>query len=167
VITPATPRLLATRLAAEDFDLLCALHKDPAVMAMIGGVRSDERTRAYLEANLAHWREHGFGVWIFRDAATGAFVGRGGIRHVTLDGRSEVEVAYALVRDAWGKGFATEIAAASRDVAFGLLGLRDLVAFTLPEHHASRRVMEKVGFQYERDVIHDLLKHVVYRMTAP
>jgi RimJ/RimL family protein N-acetyltransferase len=166
VITPSTPRLSASRLDADDFDTLCALHRDPAVMAMIGGVRSDERTRAYLAANIEHWREHGFGLWIFRDPATRAFVGRGGLRHIVLEGQSEVEVAYALARDAWGKGYATEIARASLDVGFRLLGLQDIVAFALPENQASRRVMEKVGFAYERDIIHDHLKHVLYRIRA-
>jgi RimJ/RimL family protein N-acetyltransferase len=164
VITPATPRLIATRLSADDFDTLCALHRDGAVMATLGGVRSDERTRAYLTQNLEHWAEHGFGLWIFRDRMSGAFVGRGGLRHVVLDGRSEVEVTYALARDAWGKGFATEIARVSLDVGFRQLALRDIVAFALPDNLASRRVMEKVGFCYERDILYEDLRHVLYRM---
>lgn len=163
---PSTRRLIATRLAAEDVDLLCAMHRDPAVMATLGGVRTDERTRAYVAENLAHWTEHGFGLWMFRERASGAFVGRGGLRHVVLEGESEVEVAYALVRDAWGKGFATEIATASLDVGFRQLALRDVVAFTLPDNHASRRVMEKVGLRYERDIVHHGLKHVLYRIRA-
>ena len=166
MITPSTKRLSATRLGAVDLDALYAMHRDPAVMATLGGVRSDERTRAYLAQNIEHWREHGFGVWIFRDPVTGAFVGRGGLRHVVLEGQSEIEVTYALVRDAWGQGFATEIAAACLDVGFRLLGLQDIVAFALPGNTASRRVMEKVGFAYERDIIHDSIKHVLYRIRA-
>jgi ribosomal-protein-alanine N-acetyltransferase len=76
-------------------------------------------------------------------------------------------VAYALTREAWGKGYATEIARASLDVGFRLLGLQDIVAFALPQNQASRRVMEKVGFTYERDIIHDDIKHVLYRIRAP
>ena len=166
MIAPATTRLTATPLSADDLDALCALHRDPAVMATLGGVRSDERTRAYIEQNVAHWGAHGFGLWIFRDRATGAFVGRGGLRHVVLEGRAEVEIAYALARAAWGKGLATEIAAACVDLAFGRLSLRDLVAFTAPDHRASRRVMEKVGFHYERDIVYHDLAHVLYRLTA-
>ena len=166
MITPSTKRLSATRLDARDLDALCAMHRDPEVMATLGGVRSDERTRAYLAESIEHWREHGFGLWIFRDPATGAFIGRGGLRHVVLEGRSEVEVTYALAREAWGQGFATEIAAASLDVGFRLLGLQDIVAFAIPGNLASRRVMEKVGFTYERDIIHHDVKCVLYRIKA-
>ena len=166
MITLSTERLLAAALRADDFATLCELHRDPAVMAFIGGVRPDDRTRAYLAENLAHWDEHGFGLWIFRERATNAFVGRGGLRHLFLEGQSEVEVAYALAREAWGKGFATEIARAALDVAFRQLGLQDLVAFALPEHVASRRVMEKVGFRYERDIVHGDVRHVLYRIRT-
>jgi RimJ/RimL family protein N-acetyltransferase len=167
VISPPTPRLIARRLADTDFDVLCAMHRDPDVMARLWGLRADERTRAYLAENLAHWAEHGFGLWTFHDRNTGAFVGRGGLRHAILEGRSEVEIAYALMREAWGKGFATEIATACIDVAFHQLALRDLVAFTYPDHAASRRVMEKVGFQYERDIKYHDERHVLYRLHAP
>ena len=166
MIIPTTERLAVTRLRADDFDLLCELHRDPAVMATLGGVRSDERTRAYLAENLAHWDEHGFGLWIFRERATNAFVGRGGLRHVVLESQSEVEVTYALAREAWGKGFATEIAIAALDVAFRQLGLQDLVAFATPENVASRRVMEKVGFRYERDIVHHGERCVLYRLRT-
>jgi RimJ/RimL family protein N-acetyltransferase len=43
------------------------------------------------------------------------------------------------------------------------LGLEEIVAFTLPHNVASRRVMEKVGFRYERDIEWAGLPHVLYR----
>ena len=166
MISLATERLLATPLSPEHYPLLCELHRDPAVMATLGGVRPDDRTRAYLAENLAHWDEHGFGLWIFRERTTLAFVGRGGLRHLILDGQSEVELTYALAREAWGKGFATEIASATLDVAFRQLGLQDIVAFAIPENLASRRVMEKARFSYERDIEHQGERHVLYRLRA-
>jgi RimJ/RimL family protein N-acetyltransferase len=51
-------------------------------------------------------------------------------------------------------------------VAFEDLGLIDVVCFTLPANRASRRVMEKAGFEYERDVVHAGSPHVLYRITA-
>ena len=166
MLSLGTERLLATPLRADDFAVLCELHRDPAVMATLGGVRPDDRTRAYLAENLAHWDEHGFGLWIFRERATSAFVGRGGLRHVMLEGQSEVEVTYALAREAWGKGYATEIARGSLDLAFRQLGLQDIVAFATLENVASRRVMEKVGFVCERDIEHQGARCVLYRIRA-
>ena len=68
-----------------------------------------------------------------------------GLRHVTIGGREEVEVGYGLRAEFWGQGLATELASASVRVAFEILGLPELVSFTLPTNRASRRVMEKVG----------------------
>ena len=161
-----TARLHGSRLHSEDFETLCGLHRDPAVMATLGGVRPDERTREYVVENLAHWDRHGYGLWIFRDRATGAFVGRGGLRHVTLEDTPEIEVTYALAQAAWGQGYATEIASASLDVGVRQLGLTDIVAFAEPENRASRRVMEKVGFTYERDIVWHGVRCVLYRIRA-
>jgi [ribosomal protein S5]-alanine N-acetyltransferase len=64
----------------------------------------------------------------------------------------------------WGSGLATEMAGAILTVAFEHLGLADVVAFTLTTNQASRRVMEKVGCQFEREIVHAGLPHVLYRI---
>ena len=115
----------------------------------------------------AHWARHGFGYWLWREKATGACVGRGGLHRTHVGGRDEVEVGWAVMPDRWGEGFATELGRASARVAFERLELLDVVAFTLLDNHASRRVMEKLGFVYERDVLHAGLPHVLCRLTAP
>ncbi len=164
--TVRTDRLVGERLRAEHFDELHRLHQDHRVMATLAGVRSAAETRQMLRANLDHWERHGFGLWLFRDPADGRFVGRGGLRRVHVGGNDEVEVAYALAADSWGRGLATEIARASVAVGFERLGLPDLVCFTLTTNRASRRVMEKAGFGYERDIVHADLPHAFYRLTA-
>ena len=93
-------------------------------------------------------------------------MGRGGLRRCEIEGIREVEVAYAVVADRWGQGFATEMAEAAVDAAFRKLKLASVVAFTLPSNKASRGVMEKVGFSYERDIVHADLPHVLYRLAA-
>jgi ribosomal-protein-alanine N-acetyltransferase len=159
-------RLLFERPRAEDLDVLAALHADPRVMATLGGVRSREQTQEFLTQLLAHWEEHGFGLWVVRERSTRRFAGRGGLRRVSICGADEVEVAYALVPELWGRGLATEIARESIRVAFEALGLPDLVSFTLEGNLASRRVMEKAGFRYERDFLRAGAPHVLYRLDA-
>ena len=51
-------------------------------------------------------------------------------------------------------------------MAFERLGMEELVCFTLTINRASQRVMEKAGFEYERDVVHAGQPHVLYRLTA-
>jgi ribosomal-protein-alanine N-acetyltransferase len=160
-----TPRLRLTKMCADDLDDLTRMYRDPRVMATLGGVRSALQTAEYLDHNLAHWEQHGFGWWTARDALTGQFVGRGGVRHAMVDDRSEVEVGYGLMPEFWGRGLATELAQESVRVGFSELRLPDLVSFTMPTNSASRRVMEKAGFRYEREIVHANLPHVLYRQS--
>jgi RimJ/RimL family protein N-acetyltransferase len=158
-----TDRLVGRRVALADLGDLCRLHADPRVMATMGGLLDADETAARLRRQIAHWERHGFGQWIFRDGG-GGFVGRGGLAAQLLDGVEEVEVAYALAAEAWGRGLATEIARASVRVGLEVLGRASLIAFTLPTNRGSRRVMEKCGFLYERDIVHAGLPHVLYRI---
>jgi RimJ/RimL family protein N-acetyltransferase len=161
-----TPRLLLERTRASDLADLLRMHADPVVMATLGGVRSEAVTRAQLDDFIQHWERHGFGPWMLRAPEDRRFLGRGGLRHVVVGGRPEVELLYALMPDAWGRGLASELAGESLRVAFAELSLPDVVAFTQPHNTRSRAVMERAGFQYERDVVHAGLPHVLYRLRA-
>ena len=93
-------------------------------------------------------------------------VGQGGLQTSFIAGVDEVEVAWAIVPERWGQGLATELARAATEAAFGQLGLPEIVAFTLPENVASRRVMEKSGFEFERGIVHAGLPHLLYRLHS-
>lgn len=161
-----TERLTAERLRPEHVEELEVMHTNPRVMATLSGTRTSEQTRQFLSGSLDHWDQRGYGLWVFRDRSTGRFAGRGGIRHVHVGGKDEVELAYALMEEYWRQGLATEMARALLKIAFEELGLNELVCFTMQTNLASQRVMQKVGFQYERDVVHADLPHVLYRLSA-
>ncbi len=159
------------RLSMEPLDLLlheeelAALHADLRVMATMGGeTATPEESRAWIERNLAHGQEPGLGIFVFREQQTRRFVGRGAIRRIEIGGREEVEVGYAVAAGLWGQGFATEMATALVRWAESCANVRSLVAYyTEPANAASRRVLEKVGFAYERDVVHHGRDQVLYR----
>src|SRR5262245_52619320 len=132
--TFTTTRLAATRQSAADYDDLRRLHQDPAAMATLsadGQPLTAEQTRAFLNRGLAHWERHGFGAWMFRDLADGAFVGYCGLWREVLESRDEVELLYALLPAYWGRGLASEMAAAVLAIGFERLGLDDVIAYTL------------------------------------
>lgn len=81
-----------------------------------------------------------------------------------VEGESTVEVAWAVMPEFQRRGFASELAEESLRIGFDILGLPDIVSFTLIENVASRGVMEKAGFAYERDFVHANLDHVLYRI---
>jgi RimJ/RimL family protein N-acetyltransferase len=154
------------RITLRDLPEIERMHADVQTMATLGGVRDAAATRRMVGEWIAHWDAHGFGLWIARDAATSEFAGRGGLRHTVVGGNPEVEVAYGFLPAFWGRGLATELAEASVRAGFADLHLVDLVCFTLTTNRASQRVMEKVGFAFEREVEHANLPHRLYRLRA-
>lgn len=156
-------RLLGERLTVSHLPVLRRMHSDTRVMQPLGGVRSDRETVAYLENNLAHWDEHGFGIWILREADGGRIVGRAGLRHRLVNETAEVELVYALLPEYWGRGLATEAARACVTIGREWMGLPSIVALIHPDHVASRRVTEKSALVPERTVVQAGIAHLLYR----
>ena len=161
-----TARLAVEPLGHAHFDLAHALHQNADVMATLGGLRSEETTRIFLDENERHWDAHGYGLWLIRDRKSGEFAGRAGLRELDVEGTPEIELAYSLMPAFWGRGLASELAHAMVKIGFETLALSELVAVTLPTNAKSRRVMEKAGFRYERDVVHMEMPHILCRQRA-
>lgn len=117
------------------------------------------------ERDVAHWERHGFGQWWWRHGEDGELVARGGLQWTMVSGEAAIEVGWAVLPQRWNGGVATELAEASIAVGFETLGLDSIVAYTLVDNAASRRVMEKAGLVYERPVRHLDLPHVLYRLS--
>jgi ribosomal-protein-alanine N-acetyltransferase len=162
--------LICTPAGPSDFADIRRLHGDSRVMATLsadGNIFSEEQSRGFLERAAEHWKSHGFGLWMLHDQANESdFVGYGGIKHAIVEGRDEIELAYAIASDHWSKGFATEISMAALNLGFSEMRLDRIVAFTLPHNRASRGVMENCGFKYQRDIVHSSLPHVLYVLEA-
>ena len=132
---------------------MVALHLDPEVSRYLGGVRSPEATKTYLAVNVAHWDRHGFGLWALR-TRDGEFAGRAGLRHIVVDSGDEVEIAYTFKRSLWGRGLASEIANELTSIGLPRLELPSRVGLASAENGASRRVLEKSNFTFERNTIY-------------
>lgn len=161
-----TPRLVLERLQPGHAEALLPLLLHPQVAATLWP-RLQQPTEADVRDSLAakidHWERHGFGLWLARDRVSGEPVGRGGLQFTYTAGLDEIEAGWAIMPDRWGQGLATELAWASIEAAFGPLQMRHIVALALPDNWASRRVMEKTGFGFEREVLYAGLPHVLYR----
>lgn len=73
---------------------------------------------------------------------------------------------YGLLPEYWGQGYAVEIATVMLNEVFAADQRATVVAFTLPNNRRSWRVMEKLGFTREADIVHAGLVHVFYRVKA-
>lgn len=158
----STTRLTAERLHDDHLADLVALHLDPEVSRYLGGVRSAEVTKTYLDANMAHWNRCGFGLWVLR-TRDGEFAGRAGIRHLLVDGVDEIEIAYAFKRSVWGQGFASEIASELTRIGLTQFRLPSLIGLVFVGNVASRRVLEKSNYALEKHATRHGEEVVIYR----
>jgi ribosomal-protein-alanine N-acetyltransferase len=145
------------------------LYTDPLVVKTLASARRplpEEKIVEIIQRAVDHWRQHGFGYWVFHLKKDGQFIGRGGLTMHQMDGNPVVGLGYALMPDYWNQGFATEMSRASLEVGFGHLGLSEIWSWALPDNLPSQRVMEKVGFRYERDFDFAGMLHRFYRVVA-
>ncbi|HSJ53928.1 MAG TPA: GNAT family N-acetyltransferase [Anaerolineae bacterium] len=105
-----------------------------------------EQIQRFVTRQRAHWEKHGYGHWSLVPEGEGEIIGWAGLQY--LPELDETEVAYALDRPFWGKGYATEAALASLDFGFQHFPLDHIIALVHPQNTASRRVIEKCGMAY-------------------
>lgn len=163
-----TRNLLCVRPGVTTADDYERLFTEPSVQRWLRPEPMSPFTRADLERmarrDQAHWDQHGYGPWAFREREGGAFVGRGGLAWATVDGHREVELPWAVMPRFQNHGYATEMAGAAIEAAREA-GLEQIVSLTLPSNLPSRRVMEKIGMTYSGEIEHVGLTHVLYRLT--
>ena len=167
-----TERLLLRTFRPSDLEAYAAIRAKPEVVRFLpGGAESAARAQEIAARSVALferlWCEDpGYGPWAAVESATGRLIGHLGLRHLPELG-GETEILYLLDSAVWGRGYATEGAAAARDYAFGALDLARLIALALPENAASLRVMEKIGMRREAGLIEafglDLVRCVIDR----
>ena len=166
-----TPVLRTRRLTLREFHLgdlddLAALVGDEEQMRFWPRPKTRDEASAWIERNVELYARRGFGVWSIEHE--GEFAGYCGIRPLRLDdGAAETDMAWHVRKSLWRRGLATEAAAAARDLAFGDLGLRRLVAIVHPDHVASRRVAERIGMRLERAATFEGEPVVLYAMMSP
>jgi RimJ/RimL family protein N-acetyltransferase len=162
-----TERLVGRRPEPGDADAYVAFFTDPRTPEEIwpAHLRTADSARTVLDEAIRHWERWGFGPWTM--LAEGEIVGRAGAEHTTVDGRHEVELLWFTHPDHWNRGYATEMAREAVRVAFEVLELDDLVSFTTPANAASQAVMRKLGFEYEKDIEHAGMPHVLFRLRRP
>lgn len=144
----ATARLVLRRpLAADARAIFVRYAGDSAVTRFLGWPthRSLADTHRFLAFCDAEWAHRGVGPYLLLSRHDGRLLGSAALG---LESPRQAAAGYLLARDAWGQGYATESLDAMRGLA-AALGVRRLYAVCHPEHHASRRVMEKCGLRRE------------------
>jgi RimJ/RimL family protein N-acetyltransferase len=169
-----TARLLLRRWRCADRMAFAALNADSHVMEHFPAVLTFEESDALADRIEQHFVERDFGLWAVEIPGVVPFAGFIGLAIPRFEAHFTpcVEVGWRLAVDYWGKGYATEGARAALAFGFQRLGLLEIVSFTVPGNHRSRRVMERIGMVHDDrdDFDHPgapegLRRHVLYRIS--
>ena len=174
--TIATARLRLRLWQDGDLPEFAALNADARVMEHFPGTLSRAESDALAGRIRDHFVAHGFGPWAVEVPGAASFIGFVGFAVARFEAHFTpcVEIAWRLAAGHWGKGYASEAASAALGHAFGLLGLEEVVSFTVPANRRSRRVMERLGMtrlpadDFEHPSLpegHPLRPHVLYRLS--
>jgi len=148
-----TPRLILRRIKPSDIEALVALWTNPQVTAWMGGPRDKSALPTlFAEAAVDPFADD-FDLWPVVEKASNCFVGHCGLVEKTIEDQPEIEMIYVFQPEAWGRGYATEMAEALCDHAFRVLRLSRVVALIAPGNGASERVAAKIGMTHTRDVL--------------
>lgn len=160
-----TERLLMRKFTLEDLDKLIELRSDDEVIKYLGGrtlqnpKAIEKRLRFYLDC----YAKFNFGMCALVRKETGEMFGWSGLQ--PLDGTTEIEVGYGMIKKFWGMGIGYECARAWLDYGFNTVGLERIVAVAAPENTGSWRIMEKCGMRYEKTETHYGMQCVFYAIS--
>ena len=153
--TLTTERLRLRSFRKSDLDDYAALQADREVLRYLGaGPEPWDRSRSsrHMAFLLGHWQMWDAGTWAVVHRESGAFLGMVGFS--SPEGWPGFELAWTLVRRAWGQGYATEGARAARDHAFTAWKRDRIISLISPENRASIRVAERLGERLEGRISH-------------
>jgi RimJ/RimL family protein N-acetyltransferase len=142
-----TERLALRRFVPDDLDWLAALYSDPEVTRYLGGVQDRAKTADHLSTRiLRYYEQHpGLGIWMTVERSTGLRLGFHSLNHIR--GESIIQIGFALIQPAWGKGYGTEMASALLRYGFVDLNLPRITGMASLENQASQRVLVKIGLE--------------------
>jgi RimJ/RimL family protein N-acetyltransferase len=143
-----TERLELRSATPADAPNLLALFSSPEVLRYLPPRPpiTLEQAEQSIERRVKMEAELGYAPLLIRTKDGGEFIGSGGV--VPIKDTPDVEIVYHFLPSSWGKGYATEAAAAILGFGFESARLNEIIGLAFPANVASWRVLEKVGMRF-------------------
>jgi RimJ/RimL family protein N-acetyltransferase len=173
-----TPRLVIRNWQERDRDLFHLINSDDRVMQFFPFRRTRQQADEVMNKLRAAIDARGFGLAAIELAASGEPIGYAGLSPVTMPPvipTEEIEIGWRLAPGHWGRGYASEAAAALLRLGFRDLGMKEIISFAAATNIRSIAVMQRIGLRYDATSDFDhprvpetqphLRPHVLYRLT--
>lgn len=155
-----------------DFAALHRILSDKKTMYAWGNGFSKKESQEWLEKQLAHYQQCGFGIWAIVEKQSGKIIGNAGLNHteISLKGKTQevVEIGYLLHRDFWGKGYGSEAARICAKYGFETLGLEEVYCLIKEDNLSSLKVAKKLSMQkvgeYLKSYKGKKINHFVFKL---
>lgn len=149
-----TTRLTIRELSVADAPFILELLNEPGFLKYIGdrGVRNVQHAQDYIvNGPIASYNEHGFGLnWVgLRDGNVP--IGICGL--LQRDYLDDPDIGFAFLAQYGGQGYAFEAAQAVMDDARDRLGISRIVAITSIDNQRSANLLEKIGLQFQENIV--------------
>jgi [ribosomal protein S5]-alanine N-acetyltransferase len=148
------------------------LNADPEVVRYLGIPPMHELQQAIdkVQLVLEQYDKFGIGRYAILEKSTGKFIGFGGLKFFerAAPGYENIyDLGYVLARDAWGKGYATEIARVWIDQGFNTMHLPEIYGMTDPDNETSKKILLKVGLHYIENISFEDMDTCLFMMRNP
>ncbi|WP_034060881.1 GNAT family N-acetyltransferase [Lacinutrix jangbogonensis] len=153
MIVAKTDRLIISQFTIEDASFFMALVNTPNWIKYIGdrNIKTTEQAEERItNGHLKSYKTHGFGFYILRLKDSLKPIGTCGlIKRETLD---TIDFGFAMLPEYEGLGFGFESSQAILKLAKEVLQIEKLVAITLETNKNSIKLLQKLGFHFEKIV---------------
>jgi len=170
-----TKRLILRQWKTKDFKAFQKLNSDAAVMEYFPSPLSKEESDVLAQEIYESIESKGWGAWAVEEKESGNFIGYVGLHETASNLLFEpcVEIAWRLLKEYWGKGYASEAGDEVLRFAFKELKLNEVVSFTATVNHRSEAVMKRLGMKksemnFEHPALpvgNRLREHVLYQVS--
>ena len=160
-----TERLSFRELNAGDLDFLAEMLCDPQVMRYYPYVFDRAGVQDWLNRVQERQARDGLSFWCIANKTTDEPIGQVGILLQEVDGVTETEIGYMLLRRHWHQGYAHEATVALRDYAFSTLGRERVISLIRPVNIPSQRVALAYGAKPEKLVTWRDYEHLVFSLA--
>lgn len=142
-----TERLLIRQYTIDDFENFFLLSGNEDVMRYIRPVQDREQSKEFFNKIIKAYDEQpGLGRWAMLEKQSGIFLGSFAV--IPIENSDDIQLGYALLKEHWGKGYATEATKGGIEYFQNRTSLTELYALTEPANTASEKVLRKAGFQF-------------------